>query len=139
MVPNTIRVPASSEFVFPHGALCLGVEAATDFERRGQSDDQARDKDSGQRLWVATVIDPDPEAVRFGRSAETKVRIAADHLPVLPPAQHVGVPPLVEFLDITLTPYVDQRRCKSTARCGCRLTYSVRATGLVAATLASAP
>ena len=134
MVPNTIRVPTPFEFVFPHGAICLGVEAATDFERRGQADEQARDKETGERLWVATVIDYDPEAVRFGRSAETRVRIAAPHPPVLPPAQYPGMPPMVEFTDVTLTPYLDSRRCKATGRCGCRQSYSIKAAGLLAAT-----
>jgi hypothetical protein len=134
MVPNTIRVPTSFDFVFPHGAICLGVEAATDFEKRGQADEQARDKDSGERLWVATVIDYDPDAVRFGRSAEVRVRIAGSHQPVLPPSQYPGMPPMVEFTDVTLTPYLDTRRCKAQSRCGCRQSYSIRATGLIAPT-----
>jgi hypothetical protein len=42
-VPNTIKVPVPFEYVFPHGALCLGVQPVTDFDKRGQGDDQARD------------------------------------------------------------------------------------------------
>lgn len=49
MIPNAIKVPVPCEYMFPQGALCLGVEAATDFDKRGQDDDQARDKDTGER------------------------------------------------------------------------------------------
>src|SRR3954468_16651748 len=133
MVPNGIRVPVGFDFVFPNGAICLGVDALLDFERRGQSDDQMRDKETGQRMWAVVVMDNDPDATRFGRSAEQRVRIAAATMPVLPPAQYPGLPPLFEFTDLTLTPYVDQRKCKGTGKCGGRLAYSLRATGVIAA------
>ena len=132
MVPNSVRVPSSSEFVFPSYALLLGVDAMVDFERRGQGDDQARDKASGERLWVATVVDLDPDATKFGRSAEVKVKIAAPYQPVPPASQFPGIGPVVAFEDVTLTPYVDSRRCKA-PKCGARMSYSVRASGLVLA------
>src|SRR5687768_15713647 len=97
MVPFTIRVPVSSEVVFPQGAMFMGVDAQTDFDLRGRSpDDQARDKESGDRLWTVTVVDlEEPEG--FRRSAEMKVRIASPTRPVPPPPAVPGYPPLVSF------------------------------------------
>lgn len=40
------------------------------------------------------------------------------------------MPPLVEFEGLTLTPYVDSRRCGD--GCRSRLAWSLRASGLVA-------
>jgi hypothetical protein len=44
-VPNAMKVPVPFDYIFPAGALFLGVEPATDFEKRGQGDDQLRDKE----------------------------------------------------------------------------------------------
>jgi hypothetical protein len=63
-----MKVPVPFEFVFPHGVLCLGVEPATDFDKRGQADDQARDKETGERVWLVKALDLDPEAGKFGAS-----------------------------------------------------------------------
>ena len=111
-VPNAIKVPVPFDYVFPNGALCLGVEPVMDFDKRGQGDDQARDKDTGERLWVVKVLDLDPEAGKFGGSKEVKVKIAAPVQPVPPASAIPGYPPVVEFTDLTLTPYVDSQRCK---------------------------
>jgi hypothetical protein len=134
MVPFTLKVPVSSDVVFPAGALCMGLVAATDFTRRGSADEQARDKDTGVRVWVVTVADleqPDGEE-RFARSVEMKVRIVSDHRPVVPPALVAGFPPLVEFEGLTLTPFVDQARCgpAKVDRCRARLAFSLRASGM---------
>jgi hypothetical protein len=67
-VPNGMKVPTPFEYVFPHGCLFLGVEPATDFDRRGQGDDQRRDKETGERVWLVKVMDLDPEAGKFGAS-----------------------------------------------------------------------
>jgi hypothetical protein len=48
MVPLTVKVPVPYDYVFPHGALCLGVEPVKDFDAKG-GDDQARDKETGRR------------------------------------------------------------------------------------------
>lgn len=32
MVPASVRIPVSSDYVFPHGALFLGVEPVRDFD-----------------------------------------------------------------------------------------------------------
>jgi hypothetical protein len=129
MVPASIRVPVPSGYVFPHGALALGVEPVTDFSRRDEQDNQARDKDTGQLLWTVSVIDLDPAAVRFGRE-KTKVKIAAPHRPVLPTPTVPGYPPAVEFIDLQLVPWVDDSRCHNSPDCRARLAWSLRASGI---------
>lgn len=129
MVPASVRIPVESAYVFPHGALCLGVEPVRDFEAKGE-DKQARD--NGVRLWAVRVLDLDPEAGRFGGSKEVKVKIAAEVQPVPPESPYPGIPPMVEFTNVTLTPYVDSsRRCGD--RCRARLAWSVRAEAMVPA------
>ncbi|MBI3686674.1 MAG: hypothetical protein HY241_04915 [Actinobacteria bacterium] len=131
MVPNTMKVPVPFGYVFPHGALALGVEPATDFDKRGQGDDQLRDKDTGERVWLVKVLDLDPESGKFGASKEVKVKVLAPVQPVLPASAVPGYPPAVEFVDLTLTPYVDSQRCKGSGpKCRARLAWSVRATGV---------
>jgi len=133
-----MKVPVPPEFVFPHGALCLGVEAATDFDRRGEADDQQRDKETGERIWLVKVLDLDPEAGKFGGSKEVKVKVIAPHQPVPPASTVPGYPPAVEFTDVTLTPYVDSQKCKAPYKagtphkCKARQAWSVRASGMSA-------
>ncbi|WP_412747516.1 hypothetical protein [Krasilnikovia sp. M28-CT-15] len=134
-VPNSVKVPVPFDFVFPHGCLCLGVEPATDFDRRNQPDDQARDKDTGERVWLATVVDLDPEAGKFGRPKEVKVKVVAPVQPVPPPSAMPGYPPLVEFTDVTISPWSDSQRCKAPEpgkphKCKARLGWTIRATGI---------
>jgi hypothetical protein len=133
-VPNALKVPVPFEYVFPAGALCLGVEPATDFEKRGQGDDQLRDKETGERVWLVKVLDLDEAAGKFGASKEVKVKIVAPVQPVPPASMIPGYPPAVEFTGVTLTPYVDSQRCKTdgpvSAKCKARLAWSVRATGM---------
>jgi hypothetical protein len=65
-----------------------------------------------------------------------KVKIAAPHQPVLPPSAVPGYPPVVEFTDVTLTPYVDSQRCKGgpgAPKCRARQGWSIRAGSVVAA------
>lgn len=116
------RIPVRFEDVFPHGAYVLGVEAASDFEKvkAGLSDIQARDKDTGERVWSVRVLDADPAA----RKAELKVKIVAEVQPV-PPDTLPGTPfrPVL-FDGLTLTPYVDLAGPRP------RLAYSLRATGM---------
>ena len=135
MVPLTMRIPVESSYVFPNGALCLGVEPVKDFDAKG-GDDQARDRDSGRRLWLVRVMDLDPQAGRFGGSQEVRVKIASDEPPVPPPTTAQGIPPLVEFAGVTITPYVNsQRRC--TDKCRARLAWSVRAESMTAVSAAA--
>ncbi len=130
MIQN-IQVPAPMEFVFSHGVLGLRVEPVTDFDKRGQVDDQARDKSTGERLWQVIGMDLDPEAGKFGASKEVKVKVVSPVQPVPPTPTVPGYPPMVEFTGITLTPYVDAQRCKGTgSKCKARLAWSIRATGM---------
>jgi hypothetical protein len=126
------RFRIGMEEVFAHGAFFRLVEPDNDFERvRAKAGDpQKRDKDTGERLWVVTVLDGDPEA----RTAEVKVRIAAAVQPV-PPSPAPGSPfPQVEFDGLTVMPWVDGQRCKNRRHddreCRGRVAYSLRATGM---------
>jgi hypothetical protein len=136
MVPASLKIPVPFEYAFPNGALALGVEPITDFDKRGQGDDQARDKDTGERLWAATLMDLDPMAARFGRD-RVKVKIAAPVQPVLPPSVVPGYPPAVELVGLVLVPWVDDRKCKGSADCRARLAYSMRAEGVIAGRLSA--
>jgi hypothetical protein len=138
VVPFSVKVQVRSEVVFPAGAMCMGVEAATDFDLRGKADDQSRDKETGERVWLVTVIDMEPPDVasKFRKSTELKVRIVAAHRPVPPPSRVAGYPPLVAFEGLTLTPWLDQQKCRAARpgeshQCRARLAFSLKATGMV--------
>ncbi len=116
--------------MFPSGAFAAGqVEKVRDFEK-SSSDRvvQQIDKHTDLPLWVVEVIDADPEA----RQRTVKVKVAAQYQPVLPdtPAGSPFIP--VEFEGLTATPWVDTQRCKAkeTGRCGARMAYSLKATGI---------
>ena len=136
MLPNSIKIPVPFEYVFPNGALFLSVDAQMDFDRMTEEDNQARDE-HGTRVWVVKVMDQDPEAGKFGRTTEVKVKIASPHQPVPPegvalPGGGVVVRP-VEFVGLTATPYVDSTGCKGLNKphkCRGRLAWSYRATGM---------
>jgi len=130
VIPSSIKIPVPWEYIAPHGALCLGVTPATDFDKRGQADDQMRDKETGTRVWLVKVVDLDPEAGRFG-SNEIKIKVIADQAPVPPASAVPGYPPMVEFIGVTLTPYVDSQRCTgSSAKCRARQAWSIRASAM---------
>jgi len=137
VVPNSIKIPVPNGYVFPYGALLLGVDKLVDFDRLREEDNQARDE-NGVRLWMVKVMDQDPEAGKFGRSTEVKVKIAADKQPQAPAGirlpNGITVTP-VEFTDITVTPYTDSTGCRGERKphkCRARLAWSIRATGMVA-------
>jgi len=133
LVPGSIKIPVPFEYVFPSGALFLGVDKLVDFDRLREDDNQARDE-RGVRIWVVKVMDLDPEAGRFGRSTETKVKIAAPEAPTPPTSVVPGYPPAVAFSDMTVTPYSDTNACKGDKRphkCKARLAWSIRAGALV--------
>lgn len=133
MVPLSLKVPVPFEYVFPNGALCLGVDVQIDFDRRGEADNQARDKDTGERVWVVRVLDLDPDAGKFGRSTEVKVKVVGAQQPVPPASSVPGYPPSIAFDGLTLTPYVDSQRCKGAQPCKARMAYSLRAAGVAPA------
>jgi len=132
VVPSSIRIPVPFEYVFPNGALFLSVDKLVDFDRLTEDDNQARDE-HGVRIWVVKVMDQDPQAGRFGRSTEVKVKIAAPQQPV--PPNGVSLPggitvTPVEFTGLTITPYNDSTGCKGDKkphRCKARLAWSIRA------------
>jgi hypothetical protein len=139
-VPNALKVPVPFDYVFPAGALFLGVEPATDFDKRGQGDDQLRDKETGERIWVVRVLDLDPEAGKFGGTKEFKIKLVAPQQPVPPTSAVPGYPPMVEFTDVMLTPYVDSQRCKGAAsKCRSRLAWSIKASAMTTPQQTSRP
>jgi hypothetical protein len=85
---------------------------------------------TGLPLWVVEVIDADEAA----RQRTVKVKVAAQVQPVLP-SPAAGSPfTAVEFEGLMATPYVDASRCqgngKGKDKCGARLAYSLKATGV---------
>jgi hypothetical protein len=105
--------------VFPDGAYAAGVfEAVRDFDRsQGDRFVQQMDKATGLPLWTVDVIDAEQSA----RQRTVKVKVAAEHQPVLPSAPAGSPFAPVEFTGLTVTPYVNQAG---------RLAYSLKATGV---------
>ncbi|MBV9208800.1 MAG: plasmid replication, integration and excision activator [Actinobacteria bacterium] len=132
--------PVEFGAVFPSGAYAAGtVEMVRDFEKsKGDLVIQQADKATGLPLWVIEVIDANPEA----RQRTVKVKVATQYQPVLPDAPPGSPFVPVEFEGLQATPYVDASRCKAkeTGKCGARLAYSLKATGVRAPTrLSSRP
>jgi hypothetical protein len=127
-----MRFRLGMEEAFAYGAYFRSVEADNDFDlvRAKAADPQKRDKDTGERLWVVTVLDGDPEA----RTAEVKVRIASNTPPVTPSPAPGSPFPQVEFADLTALPWVDGQRCKTRRaddhECRGRVAYSLRASDM---------
>ena len=65
-----------------------------------------------------------------GRSREVVVKVLADREPTPPTRTPFE---LVEFENLTVTPYVDSGRCQGRGKCTARMAFSLRATGLKAA------
>ena len=103
-IQGAIRVQFGD--VFPHGAFAVAVEPMRDFDKSTREHTvQARDKESGAPVWTVEVLDADPEARQAERSV--KVKIAADHQPLLPDLM-AGTPfRPVEFEGLRLRPYVN--------------------------------
>src|SRR5438874_9014832 len=124
------QIPIEFGMVFPDGAYAAGgIEMVRDFDRSsGDRVVQQADKHTGLPLWVVEVIDAQENA----RQRTVKVKIAAQVQPVLPPPPPGSPFTPVEFDGMTATPYVDTSRCqaKDTGKCGARLAYSLKATGV---------
>ncbi len=126
-------IPVEFGMVYPGGAYAAGkIEMVRDFDRSsGDRIVQQVDKHTGLPLWVVEVIDADEAA----RQRTIKIKIAAQVQPVLP-APAPGQPfTAVEFDGLTATPYVDTGRClagqgQGRGKCGARLAYSLKATGV---------
>ena len=100
------RINVRHEDVFAQPILLLSVDPVEDFDKKraGVEDPQERDKQTGMRLWSASVLDPTaPQGRR-----EIKVKIAADVQPVPP---H-GLMAPVEFDGLQVIPYLDSNRAK---------------------------
>ena len=125
---NLGSFPVEFGAVFPSGVYAAGgVEKVRDFDKSsGNNVVQQADKATGLPLWVIEVIDADPEA----RQRTVKVKVAAPVQPVLPAPAHGSPFTAVEFEGLTATPYVDSGRCKGTGKCGARVAYSLKATGV---------
>lgn len=126
------RVPIGNDEAFPHGAFVMSVSASRDFDAsKPGMEVQARDKVTGELLWVAECLDGDPEA----REKTFKVKISAPVQPV-PPATLAGTPfRPVEFETLTVTAWVDDSRCSSpkpgqSHRCRAKQGVSLNATGM---------
>ena len=122
-------IPVEFGVVFPDGAYAVGkFEMVRDFDRSsGDRVVQQMDKATGLPLWVVEVIDPQEGA----RQLTVKVKVAAQYQPVLPSAAAGSPFTAIEFEGLTATPYVDASRCKGgKEKCGARLAYSLKATGV---------
>jgi hypothetical protein len=130
------RINVRHEDVFPVPVLLLGVEPAEEFEKvkaaraAGQVDEkgrvvadvQTRDKETGLRVWLVSILDP---SARQGQR-EIKVKIAAEHQPVPPN----GLMHPCEFDGLQVVPWLDQQRCSGRQeKCRARQGIAYRATG----------
>lgn len=125
------RMRVRFEDVFPEGVGMRGpVTAVEDFdliqaakaEGREPGDVQVRDKESGLRVWEVRVVDYDEEAPK--NQGEVTVKIAADVQPV-PPSKVEGqkLRP-VEFENLTVTAWIDDRGKRP------KIGWSLRAEGM---------
>ena len=125
-----LQGPFPVEFgtVFPSGAFAAGgFEKVRDFDKsNGDRVVQQADKATGLPLWVIEVIDADPEA----RQRTVKIKVAAEHQPVLPPAAPGAPFTAIEFEGMTAVPYVDSGRCQGQGKCRARQAYSLKAAGV---------
>ncbi|WP_433269648.1 hypothetical protein ACQPZF_07540 [Actinosynnema sp. CS-041913] len=128
------RLPTSHDFVFPRGALVMGVEPVLKFQSaeeraKGLPVQQETDKESGLLVWSVLVID---QAAERKADAVVTVKIAAPHQPVPPEAiPGTDVRPVV-FEGLTVTPWINDKACRGAHgserhRCWPRLGYSLRA------------
>jgi len=127
---NGTRLPVTMAQVFPHGCHLIpeSIIEAQDYDERTGTRSPAVDKVTGQRVFQCRVSDMDPDLA--GRSRETVVKILADREPSPPTGQPFE---MVEFDNLQVTPYVDSGRCQGRGRCGARMAFSLRATGIKAA------
>jgi hypothetical protein len=106
-----------------------GVEAERDWDKSSpQKFVQKTDPATELRVWTLVVADPASQTQR-------KVKILCDDEPVVP--EPSGELPFVavEFVGLTVRPWLNDRGCKpgQGRRCGCRVELSVRARGVRAA------
>lgn len=115
------RIPVDHDVAFPYGVYATGIAPLLGFENGRRTERQEVDPETGQPLWVVTVVDGDDTLP--ARAKTLTVKIASASLPALPdPIPGLPFRP-VRFLGLTVTPYVASGR----------VAYSYRATGLEAA------
>ena len=119
------RINVRHEDIFTQPILILSVDPVEDFDKRkaGNVDPQELDKQTGQRLWAVSLLDPTAQQGR----REIKVKIAADVSPV-PPG---GVMAPAEFEGLQVIPYMDSNRAKP------RVAIAYRAAGFRSPTRAA--
>ena len=117
------RFAVSMADAFPHGVYAMSVDQAMDFNEKTRARTPAKDKQTGELVWNVTCIDRDPEA----RAKQVVVKVTAPVMPVLPGEIAAGTDlHPVDFVSLTVTPYVDEGRGRA------RLALSFRARGVVA-------
>jgi hypothetical protein len=127
---NGARLPATIADVFPAGCHLVpdSIAEAMDYDEATGRRSPAVDQRTGKPVFQCRVSDRDQGLE--GRSREVVVKILADRKPAPP----TGTPfELVEFEGLQVTPYVDTGRCQGKGRCGARMAFSLRATGIKAA------
>jgi hypothetical protein len=124
---NGLRLSVSMHEVFSHGCHLVpdSISEAQDYDEKTKRRTPAVDKLTGKRVYQCRVVDMDPELE--GRSREVVVKIIADRVPVPPTRAPFEQ---VEFEGLTVTPYIDNNRCNGQGRCGARMAYSLRCTGI---------
>jgi len=130
MLSSGVRLPATMADVFPAGCHLIpdSIIEAMDYDEATGRRFPAVDKHTGKPVFQCRVSDRDRGLE--GRSREVVVKILADRMPSAPTGTAFE---LVEFEGLQVTPYVDNGRCQGKGRCGARMAFSLRATGLKAA------
>ena len=124
------RFPVGMAEAFSHGCHLVpdSITEAIDYDEKTRRRTPAVDKLTGKPVFQCRVVDMDPELE--GRSREVVVKILAERMPVPPTRTPFET---VEFEGLVVTPYVDNGRCQGQGRCGARMAFSLRATGIKAA------
>ena len=130
MLSSGVRLPATMADVFPAGCHLVpdSIIEAMDYDEATGRRFPAVDKHTGKPVFQCRVSDRDRGLE--GRSREVVVKILADRMPSAPTGTELE---LVECEGLLVTPYVDNGRCQGRGRCGARMAFSLRATGIKAA------
>ena len=130
MLSSGVRLPATMAEVFPAGCHLVpdSIIEAMDYDEATGRRFPAVDKHTGKPVFQCRVSDRDRGLE--GRSREVVVKILTDRMPSPPTGTAFE---LVEFEGLLGTPYVDNGRCQGRGRCGARMAFSLRATGIKAA------
>jgi hypothetical protein len=135
------RVRVEHPDAFPLGAFAVSVSAYRDFDAsKPGMEVQARDKDTGELIWIVDCLDGDPDA----REKTFKVKITAPLQPVPPPVLP-GTPfRPVEFEGLTVTAWVDDKLCHAPKpgaahRCRAKQGVSLNAKAMKAPTVGVRP